>query len=129
MIDSVDAAAQISEKSIMEVLFSMVVGDGNPAQALCLKELSEDVFEHIDLETESIEVLRSGFRTAVGAPPFKEPTLCFLLDLGRWQVGECQEVVALEVSAFLHELLTTLVIDDARNGIGKCTLLGITGCA
>src|SRR3982074_1551840 len=76
MVDSADAAAQVPEKSIMDVLFTIVIGDGDPVQALCLKELSEHVFEHIHLQTESIQMLRSGFRAAVGAPSFKEPAFC-----------------------------------------------------
>ena len=59
--------------------------------------------------------------------PVEHPPLHLLLCFDRGEIGERQKVVAFEVRAFIHELLTALIIYYPRHCMREKSQLGITG--
>src|SRR5690349_20350238 len=113
MVHAADAATNEPEQSIVRVVLTIIICRSDPPEAFSLKELAEDVFEHINLQPEAVQVLGSSFRTAICTFAVEEPSFRLLLDLRGRQIGEREEAVTFEVSAFLHELLTALIVDYA----------------
>ena len=65
----------------------------------------------------------------IAVPPFEHPALYLFLGLDGRKIRERQEVVALEVSAFVHELLATFIVDHPRHCMRESALLRIARCA
>ena len=68
-------------------------------------------------------------RRSLSVLPFKHPALDLLFGFNGRQIRQRQEVVALEVSAFIHELLATFIVDHPRHGMRKSTLIRVARCA
>ena len=66
---------------------------------------------------------------ALSVLPFEHPPLDLLFGFDGRQVCQREEVVALVVSAFIHELLATLIVDHPRHGVRKSALIRIARCA
>src|ERR1700687_127417 len=88
---------------------------------------SEQRFENI-LETRNatLEIVHD----APGIPPLvlhslKHPAFNFFFSRDRRKVGQRQIVVAFEMHALGHELLTTLIVDDLCNRIRELLMFGI----
>ena len=94
-----------------------------------MKQLTEYVFKHIHTVREAFEDL---LRCSVGAlrsAAFEHPTLHPFFGFRRRKVRQSQEVLGLIVGTLLHELLPSLVVDDASHAIGKRALIRIAGRA
>src|SRR2546430_1714773 len=66
---------------------------------------------------------------ALSVLPFKHPALDLLFGFDGREIGQGEEVVALVVSAFVHELLPTFIIDHPRHGVRKSALIRIARSA
>ena len=66
---------------------------------------------------------------ALSVLPFEHPALDLLLGFDGRQVCQGEEVFALEVSTFIHELLATLIVDHPRHGVRESALIRIARCA
>src|SRR3954451_23434939 len=63
---------------------------------------------------------------ALSVLSFKHPPLDLLFGFDGRQVRQCEEVVALVVSAFIHELLAALIVYHPRYSMRKRALVRIT---
>src|SRR5579863_683237 len=125
MVFATHTTSEIAEEAIMHLREAVIVSDPQPLQAFGLEQLTKHVFKHIYAVRETVDDL---FRRSVGAPrstAFEHPTLHPFFGLKRWKVGQSQEVLGLIVGALLHELLASLIINDASYAIRKRALLRI----
>ena len=109
----------------MHMPLAEIVGHHNPFQPLGLEELSKHVLKHVYLHSEAIKMLGSRLFASVCPRPSNKPASGALLHLGWWKIRERQKILALEMGAFVHELLPAFVIDYASDSIGKCAVLWI----
>src|ERR1700748_2675264 len=65
----------------------------------------------------------------IAVQAFEHPPLYLFLRLNWRKVSERQEIVAFEMSAFVHELLAALVIDHPRHCTRERPVLRVAGSA
>ena len=76
------------------------------------------------------ELIQRFFRRTLQLPrPLEHLALEAFFRLGWRKIGQCEEVVALEVRTFIKELLATFIIDHARRRVRKMCILWIAGRA
>src|ERR1035441_2430876 len=125
MVFATHATPEVAQEAIMHLREAVVVRDRQALQAFGLEQLTKYVFEHVHTVREAFKDL---LRCSVGAlrsAAFEHPTLHPFFGFKRWKVGESQKVLGFVVSALLHELLASLIVDDASYAIGKRALLRI----
>src|ERR1700674_5872920 len=94
-------------------------------QARYSEQRLENIFE---TRNAALEI----FYDTRGIPPLvlhalKHPSLNLLFSGNGRKVGQRKVVVAVEMHAFRHELLTTLIVDDLCNRIRELLMFGIAG--
>ena len=99
MIFAGNTPAQVSKKTIVNHREAMVIHKVMPSEPLRSKERPKDVFEHFHTGAKTLQNCgcRRGATTAL---PLEHPSFEFLLRFHGRQIGESQEVLALEVRAF-----------------------------
>ena len=127
VIFAADATAKIAQQLVVDLRKAVFVNEFMPGQAFDPEERREDVLEHLHSRLEPFEDLVNDAGTAVTVAPFEHPPLYLFLRLNRRKIREREEVIALEVSAFLHELLATFIIDHPRHCMRERTLLRVAG--
>ena len=118
MILPADATPEVAQKLVVYMRKAVFVNEFIPGQAFDAKECREYVLEHFHARFEAFEDLMNYAGTAATVP-FKHPPLYLLLGLDWRKVRQSEEVIALEVRTFFHELQTTFVINDPRHCMGK----------
>jgi hypothetical protein len=88
--------------------------------------LSEYVFEHIQLLTESFQRLFAGTETVPWSAALKHPALDSLFGFDGWQVSQRQKVFGFKVSAFLHKLLAALIVDYSGYQVREAAFAGVS---
>src|SRR5258708_28640980 len=129
MVFATHAAPEIAQEAIMHLREAVIVSDRQSLQAFVLEQHTKHVFKHVYAVREAVEDLLGCSVDALRSAAFEHPTLHPLFGLKRRKVRQSQEVLGLIVSALLHELLASLIVDDTSHAIGKRALLRIARCA
>src|ERR1700722_5525113 len=127
MVFAANAASEIAQEAVLYLREAGVVRDRQPLQAFGLEQLTKYVLENVYPVREAVEDVFGDSIGALRAATFKHPTLHPLFGFQRWKVGKCQEVFGLIMGALQHELLASLIVDDASHPVWKRSLLRITG--
>jgi hypothetical protein len=124
VIDAGDGAMQVAQQRVQRET-GIVCDAGEP---LRVEQRVENILKGFDLCAEMLQSCLGGSSPGV-VPAVVQPAFDTLFCGQRGKIGQGEKVLRFKMRAFLHELLSALVVDHARDRIGEAATLGITGGA